>query len=280
MKPLHCFTTAMLDETGRNANLDRLVASLRDARGEGGPISLYLLLQNAKGEVGHDLSDPFIALDAAPEKMSLSKARNRLLAQHLAAVDDEDIVAFPDDDAWYPPGFVAHLRALFEERPTLDFYFCHYASEPDAAQSSRSVEPDVGQVLRFASSNTIFARGGAVRAVGGFDEDLGVGAPLGGGEDTDFALRLRAASREVLGAQQCLVGHRDRQNEHRSRYYRGSLAAISRNTNREASLYFQLARKIGVGGFYVLKGEHSLKTWVATTAEALKAPRAKAPDAE
>ncbi len=41
----------------------------------------------------------------------------RLIADGISGADA--LVAFPDDDCWYPPGFLVQVAALFERDATL-----------------------------------------------------------------------------------------------------------------------------------------------------------------
>ncbi|MEL6980444.1 MAG: hypothetical protein AAGM38_17460, partial [Pseudomonadota bacterium] len=186
----------------------------------------------------------------------------------------DESVLFQVDDAWYTADFGQNLRHIFSADPQLDFFFCRYGSHPEALDAGETFQlASIADVMKNASSITIFASGHAVRATGGMDEELGVGAKFRGGEDTDFALRLASVSRKTMWTPRALVGHRDKIGLDASRYYIGALAAIARNTNRQPAMYYQVLRKIAVGGYYVLRGRLSLWRWIADTVQALSASR-------
>lgn len=123
----------------------------------------------------------------------LSRARNAGLALARG-----EIVAFPDDDCWYPPDLLERIDAFFSSRPE-----CHGVcgrSEDGQGRPNQIPWPAQPAVLssrsvwKCAISYTVFLRADAVRSVGMFDESLGVGAgtPWGSGEETDFLLRALA----------------------------------------------------------------------------------------
>jgi hypothetical protein len=164
-------------------------------------------------------------------------------------------VAFPDDDCWYPPGFLGQVAGLFERHAELDFWFCRYASNPSPA--SLAADPrdaTLADMVRNASSNTMFMRGRLVKAIGEFDEGLGVGTPLGGAEDLDYVLRARRKARRAAYCDAALVGHRDKSRELLARYYASSLLVLARYADAAPEFY----RKIAVGFYYALRRRMTL----------------------
>lgn len=254
---IHLFTTSDA-ASGRSDSLARLIASLAAAREAQSdlPVTLHLLLQRADAGALAALPD-WIDGHAVDGRVSLSKARNILLGLAGPEVFAADtLVAFPDDDAWYPAGLLPGIVALFDDAET-GFFFCRYAARPQGWGAGAARRARLAEVVRGASSNTIFLRGSVAERVGGFDEQLGVGAPVNGGEDTDYALRAHAAAARTLGDQRALVGHRDPDPTLRGRYYAGSLRAIARHARAHPTGAGQLARKLAVGAYYVLRGRLS-----------------------
>jgi GT2 family glycosyltransferase len=97
----------------------------------------------------------------------------------------------------------------------------------------------------------MFLHSRIAEAIGGFDEELGIGTANNGGEDTDYALRAYRQSRKSRFVNRALIGHRDHNPRLRSRYYRGSLIAIARHTAMRPASVALLVRKIMVGSFLV-----------------------------
>ena len=143
-----------------------------------------------------------------PGERGASRGRNVGLA-----LADTEFVVFPDDDCWYPPEF---LHRAIEGLAATDA----------AALSGRPVDAD-GRTIngrfedvacRVDRANVwttqiewlILYRRTALQAVGGFDEELGVGAATRwqSCEAQDTILKLLKAGRAVL-YDPSLTGHHD-----------------------------------------------------------------------
>jgi hypothetical protein len=247
---------------GRVDVRDRMLNSLVESQNTLGEnrLVLSMLLQNQRAA---DLSAPaahmpsFVRRVAISGRVPLSSARNLLLRQLKAdgMPSPDALVAFPDDDCWYPPGFLSQVCELFTRDERLDFWFCRYASQPVQASlaDTETARASVGQIVRNASSNTMFLRGRLVTAIGEFDEALGVGTPMGGSEDIDYALRAHRVARKTIYCDAALVGHRDKSPAVRANYYPSSLLVLARHARHGAMNEF--LRKIAVGIYLVSRRE-------------------------
>lgn len=256
----------------RLTDLTRLLDSVdAEIQAHGLRIRHYILLQNSR-ELPTELADfaagqRLFMFEAG--RLSLSRARNRMLRQ--AGLDGvwplAKLCAFPDDDAWYPPNTLASILDSHNRHPHTGIFTCDYGASPvsspavDIADFKDAV--DRGLFVRRVSSNTLFVKAGIAEAVGFFDERLGVGGAINGGEDLDFALRayLKAGRRAMIHEGK-LIGHRDRLPWVRSQYFAGSLFAIARSARNDLPLALQLLRKIAVGGFLVSSRELSASAYV------------------
>lgn len=253
-------------QTLRPDELSRLAASVAAQRAERPDIRIHhlLLVQRSPADGAYRLPftpQPHDFVLPTPDRLSLSAARNRLLAearrQDLLA--GAAIVAFPDDDAWYPPRFLSLLHDRFGAMPALDFWFCRYASVPAALGDAVGRTASLGDVLRRASSNTMVLRGSLVAVLPPFDERLGVGAALPGGEDTEYALAAWSRARETEFLDEPCVGHRDFTPALRAKYFGPALAAILSHALHPApgkanAIRLQAARKLAVGLAYAARG--------------------------
>ncbi len=199
-------------EGGRTETLDRMIATVAAfaARRPATPVTLMLLLQHSRDPVARTWP-PFVEASHVPGRLSLSAARNRLIAQARGRgrFRDDVVVLFPDDDCWYPDGVLDGIVGAFGARPRLDFWFCPYSSAPQPYPPGLEVPATAAQVTRRASSNTFAFRGRILDDGPGFDETLGVGTPNGGGEDTAFALVTYGRARESLYVDRACIGHPD-----------------------------------------------------------------------
>lgn len=265
---------------GRSEALDRMLESVTDtvARRPDIPIVLLLLLQEcAAGPDASRTFPAFVDVTAVPHRMSLSAARNNLLSRALSRglIAPATVIGFPDDDCWYPQGTLDYVMDQFARNPALDLWFCRYSRNPVAASSTRAVSKPARarDVIRQASSNTMFTRGHIVQSGALFDERLGVGTPAGGAEDTEFALRAYIAGGPSLYLDAPVVGHRDKNPQLRARYYRGGLLVIARHARRRKAVAVELVRKIAVGGWLTLRRELSFAEFLAALSAAFGAWR-------
>lgn len=192
----------------------------------------------------------------APDVIPLSVARNRALEHARAAgvLERVDAVAFPDDDCAYPPGVLARVAAALSAGDDL---VCG-PYRPDGTAVDRLRFPDAGRqldasfVMRVVASGSVFFRAGIVRAVGDFDERLGLGARYGASEDSDYtirALRLGAHGRYLPELQ---VAHPYK--THRpAEYYVGNVAVLAKHARGGVTLH-SLVHRLVVGAGLVARG--------------------------
>ena len=167
------------------------------------------------------------------------------------------MVAFPDDDAWYPDGVLEYIHGRFESDAALDFWFCRYGSTAALPAEVKEHTPSLQETISRAASNTIVIRGKVLRACVGFDENLGLGTPARSGEDTDFGMRSFFAAGKVSMAPYVMIGHRDFDHAIRANYYAGTLIALGRHLTASSAARLAFARKLLVGLALVAKRDLS-----------------------
>ena len=135
----------------------------------------------------------FVHLRSEP---GLSRARNVALARVEA-----DLVAFPDDDCVYPDDLLERVARRLATEPRLDGITGREVrpdgESPPSWKSDAAVLTD-DNLWNRAISFTIFVRQDIVRAVGAFDEALGLGSGerWASGEEIDYVVRaVRAGAR-------------------------------------------------------------------------------------
>ena len=119
----------------------------------------------------------------------LSKARN-----YAIALASGTYICLTDDDAYYDSNYLATLKKHYEKRPDqiISGYMWDAVNRRDFIDYSNisSGKPlSVREIIRKCPSPAITFPKSAVQKIGGFDEDFGVGAKYGAGEETDFLLR-------------------------------------------------------------------------------------------
>jgi len=144
----------------------------------------------------------------------LSRARNAALAQVRA-----DLVAFPDDDCVYPDDLLERVAHRFVEDAGLVGLT---GRAVDArGRSSPSWARDAGPLTREnlwnrAISFTIFLHSSVVKAVGQFDEELGLGSGTAwsSGEETEYLVRAIDSGARIEYDPDLVVLHDDKASTH------------------------------------------------------------------
>jgi glycosyltransferase involved in cell wall biosynthesis len=177
---------------GRAEVLQRLLQSL-DAQTHQ-DFELIVVDQNDDDRVERVLEPFEDALDIRHLRMDrkgLSRARNEGL-QHVTG----DVVAFPDDDCWYPEDLLETIDDLLQRRSAVD----GVTARSYTLEGQRTVQHGAssGRLTLWnvfghgrGISYCIFLRANVVESVGRFDENVGVGAGTqwGSGEETDYLIR-------------------------------------------------------------------------------------------
>jgi glycosyltransferase involved in cell wall biosynthesis len=117
------------------------------------------------------------------KRKSVSVARNNGLAQSSG-----EIIAFPDDDCWYPDGLLPQVQSWFEKNPKYEILAVGAKDENGVPSGNRWVQDrcDIRPMnaLRTTFCSSLFLRRKALPADILFDEHRFFG------EETDYILRL------------------------------------------------------------------------------------------
>jgi len=175
---------------GRGGDLERLLSSIEGALA-GRDWRMLLLVQRASSRANIAAAIPAnVEVATIPNRVSASRARNLLLheAREQGLFAQVPLVAFPDDDCWYPEGLLERVLNLVRIDQALDFWFCRYASAPQSPTRALSMDmmsPSVFEVAAQAASNTLFFFIRIVEKIDGLDEEVGSGPAYIGGVLTD-----------------------------------------------------------------------------------------------
>lgn len=199
---LLCCTVGRTEKLGRL--LDSLVAQSRL------DFELLIVDQNAPGALDPVLAPYLDRLDIVHlrSERGLSRARNVGLAHCRAG-----LIAFPDDDCWYPPALVERVVELFAAHPDAGLFTGRTVDAGGRDSLGLFLDSDAtiskSNVWLIGNSNSLFIRAPIARRIGGFDETLGVGAqsPFKSGEETDFVLRALATGARGVYRRDLVVHH-------------------------------------------------------------------------
>ncbi|MBS1820791.1 MAG: glycosyltransferase family 2 protein [Acidobacteria bacterium] len=174
---------------GRTTEMATLLASLEKQTCS--DFELIVVDQN-----GDDRLVPVIGQSALGVKMvhlrcrkGASRARNMGMAQARG-----EIIAFPDDDCWYPPGLLSDVSEWFRGHTTYEILSVGSRDEDGHVSANGwfqdSCDFNLLNIYRTSACATFFIRNGGAAGTSRFDEAIGPGADSKnlGGEDTDFIL--------------------------------------------------------------------------------------------
>lgn len=175
---------------GRTDCLVRLLESLEAQHCK--DFELVVVDQNPPGLLDGWLDKARERLDVVylRSQPGLSRSRNVGVAQARGS-----LLAFPDDDCWYPPTLLEEIIARFSRDPALSVLTCRTRDaagrDSNGVFLQESTAVSRSNVWKAGNSNGLFVRTALARRLGGFDEELGLGSgtPFGSGEESDFLLR-------------------------------------------------------------------------------------------
>jgi glycosyltransferase involved in cell wall biosynthesis len=178
----------------RQADLDRFAASIHRQTFQGSIETVYVAQGTAKLHLTEAAGRIAVKTISAGRRMPISEARNLAVAHATG-----DILAFPDDDCWYPDDLLEKVAGYFAAHPEVD---CVCTSVYDPIRNASFGRRPRGVIRRITYvslfqlpiSVGIFVRREAFFATGGaFSEELGAGAFIGSGEETEMIGRLLCA---------------------------------------------------------------------------------------
>lgn len=180
----------ILATKGRMTEIERFLRSLTQ---QGyGSLELIVVDQNEDDRLDAILkeSNLLFPIKHLRSEVGLSRARNVGVTFATG-----DIIAFPDDDCWYPAGLLTRVVSELQSQPSVDGLTGRSEdgrNRPSGGSfSRRRGRVDINNVWKKGISYTIFLRSSVCAAVGPFDEELGVGARtrFGSGEESDYLIR-------------------------------------------------------------------------------------------
>ena len=243
----------VLATVDRTHEVARFLASLAAQRYP--ELELIVVDQNADDRLLELLAvhEGTLAIRHVRSGRGLSKARNVGLQFVSGAV-----VAFPDDDCWYPPGVLKLVTDLLSANAAWSGVTGRSEDGLGQTSGTRFDELpgaiDVNNVWTRGISYTIFLRRAAANTIGLFDEELGVGAGtrFGSAEETDYLIRGIRAGFHIAYVPDLVVFHPnptkvfDERTWRRARSYGAGMGRVLRKHRyRSRTVATALIRPIG-----------------------------------
>lgn len=159
----------------------------------------------------------------------LSRARNLGLENSTG-----EVIAFPDDDCWYPPGILMFVDGWLREHEQYGILSLGSRDQTGNISGNRwpQAECDLTRVnvFRASATYTYFVHRPEASIPLRFDETIGPGAgtPFGAGEDTDFLLTLMSFGARGRFYSGKYIGHpfKPYADEDRARRYGGGFGRV------------------------------------------------------
>ena len=188
------------------AFLDSLLRQGRD------DVEVIVVDQNGDGRLDGVLS-PYAGRVAVTHLRS--DIANANLARNLGLRTARgDIVGYPDDDCLYPDGLLGRVAAAFDADPALSV-LTGPAESPTGGLGSGRWRAEGGPIDAATAWTSViefnlWLRRPVALALGGFDETMGPGTPLGSAEGNDLVLRAVAAGHAARYEPALRVVHPDK----------------------------------------------------------------------
>lgn len=169
-----------------------------------------IIIDQSNNNLTKELVDSFDKKNIIYEHVrfrGLSKARN-----YAINIASGEYICLTDDDAWYAPDYLSVLKSHYEKQPIklVSGYMWDAVNKQDFIDYSKlknEQKLSVREIIRKCPSPAITFPKCIVKEIGGFDENFGVGAKYGAGEETDFLLRAFWIKYDVIYCEDVKVQH-------------------------------------------------------------------------
>jgi glycosyltransferase involved in cell wall biosynthesis len=211
-------------------------------------------------------------------QQGLSRARNVGL-KHLSG----EMVAFPDDDCWYPPDLLEQVKDFRDNQPDWDGILGKLVWDNIQVREDRLSTPNLVDIFNATtsvdavnllqtlmpkeppvstSSATLFLTSESLDTVNGFDEELGLGSGTdwGGGDDIDIVVRCLKSGFKICHKPTLKVYHPDPRRGYndvsRGFFYGAGMGRVLRKHDYPSwFVVYHLLRSLGAAGLDLVCGQ-------------------------
>lgn len=181
------------------------------------------------------------------------------------------VVAYPDDNCWYPPDTVRKVLGILDERPDLAGVSAQQVTSGGTPSMLRWLDRELPvtrtNFMRTSICSTMFLRRSSLPSPAPFDEGIGTGSAgwRGAGEESDLLLRIIAAGHTVLYRPDLRVYQDDDRNAITDEFVAKMLKygvgighLWRRHRLSTTQLGYHSARKLAGSGIRAARGERTL----------------------
>lgn len=142
-------------------------------------------LNNLIDEIIKDYKDEMQIIHLKMNQANQSKARN-----YGASFAKYPIICFPDDDCWYDDNALTLVMENFN-KINADLLIIKWKQDPSYKLNSGFLNKKIIHSFRAVgyATITVFFKKNFFNKIKGFDESIGLGKYIGGGEDTDILFK-------------------------------------------------------------------------------------------
>jgi hypothetical protein len=182
------FDLIFITTTQNNLNVSNLLDSIYNFNNKLN-INIILLLQNSIEINQEKFQNEYTTINVITtnKKYSLSKARNICIDYIIDNGIKSKYIMFPDDDTTFDSSFFMNFKSTVTQNSLIDVYCTgtkhHYQDIKQLTDGSLTSD------YKYAMSVNMIINYEHFIDIGKFDEDMGVGAKYGAGEDGDYFLR-------------------------------------------------------------------------------------------
>jgi GT2 family glycosyltransferase len=220
-----------------------------------------------------DRLEPILAAHPALDVLHLRSSRGLSRARNGAlAVVTAEVVAFPDDDCVYPDDLLARVASRLAGDRSLQGLTGRVegadgSSSPSWETKAAELTPE--NLWNRATSGAIFVRRELIGAVGGFDEQLGLGSgtPWSSAEEIDYLVRAVRAGARIEYDPSVVVQHDVGIDDSRVGFRDGASVGylLRKHDYPLRTLARMLARPIGGVAVSLARGDGARASYYAST---------------
>ena len=200
--------SAVVATYNRSKELERLLDSMLANKCEA--LEVIIVDQNTNNLIDGLIAQYRDRLEINHLKMTIA---NQSMARNLGAVKAKyDVVCFPDDDCWFDDHTLNGVLKHFREHSSTDLLVIGWNQGRKPGRLSYPDRLTKADIFSFRAAGyvtyVLFFNRSIFQSIGGFNEALGLGRYIGGGEDTEITFRTASKDLYIAYDTSLTVNHK------------------------------------------------------------------------